>query len=356
MPPRLNIPPITRILLILLAFNSLLSAAIRYRQWNGEGELLVPYLVLVPQLSLIYPWTFVTTTLVENNVFTFAIGAITVFYGGRYLERAWSSREFVKFLVVGTLVPNLMAFVMLVAMFAVTGNVEWTLTSINGTIPLQIAFLVAFSQLLPSHTVTLFKGIISLRVPRLPLLHTLLVLALSLTPLLSTASFILVTTGFLTSWTYLRFYKHTFADLETAQPSTLRGDSSETFAFAEFFPEPVKPFVAGVSSQVYNTLVTLKICAPFSHTDLSTSRGESTVQRGTPGSARAEAERRRALALKALDQRLQVATAAATMPKPPPPTVAGPSVQIQPQPNVQTPETMLGETNYVPEREEEGKN
>ena len=227
-----------------------------------------------------------------------------------------------------------------------------SLTSINGTIPLQISFLVAFSQLVPSHTVTLFKGIVSLRVPRFPLLHILTIFALSLTPILSSASLFLALNGFLVSWVYLRFYKSAFPDLETQQPASLRGDASESFAFSEFFPDPAKPFVAGISNQIYNLLVSLKICTPFSAADLSASRGESIVQRGTPGSARAEAERRRAIALKALDQRLHAATAAPPKPKPPPPA-PGPSVQIQPQPNIETPGAMLGETNYVPEREEE---
>src|ERR1700760_4478038 len=120
--------------------------------------------------------------------------------------------------------------------------------TINGTIPLQISFLIAFSQLVPTHTVTLFRGIISMRVPRFPILHVLGVFILSLTPLLSSASLFLVTSAFLTSWTYLRFYKSAFPDLDTAQ-STLRGDASETFAFAEFFPDPARPFVAAFSGQ-----------------------------------------------------------------------------------------------------------
>jgi hypothetical protein len=69
---------------------------------------------------------------------------------------------------------------------------------------------------------------------------------------------------------------------------------------------------------------------------------------GAPGGARAEAERRRALALKALDQRLHAASASSKPQAPPP--AAGPSVQIQPQPSQPS---MLGETNYVPEREED---
>src|ERR1700710_1711630 len=146
-----------------------------------------------------------------------------------------------------------------------------SLTSVNGTVPLQIAFLVAFSQLVPAHTVTLFRGIVSLRVPRFPLIHVLMVFLLSLTPLLSAASLLLVTTGFMTSWTYLRFYKAAFPDLETSQPSSLRGDASESFAFAEFFPEPAKPFVSAFSNQVYTVLVSLRICTPFSAADVSVS-------------------------------------------------------------------------------------
>jgi hypothetical protein len=203
----------------------------------------------------------------------------------------------------------------------------------------------------PAHTVTLFRGIVSLRVPRFPLLHVIGVFVLSLTPFLSFASFLLVTTGFLASWVYLRFYKQAFPDLESSQPSSLRGDASETFAFAEFFPDPVKPVIAAVSNQMYDILVSVRICTPFSQADVSASRGETFVQRsaGAPGGARAEAERRRALALKALDQRLHAATGGSN-PQPPPPAPAGPSVQIQPQPSQPA---MLGETNYVPEREDE---
>jgi len=226
---------------------------------------------------------------------------------------------------------------------------SYSLLSINGTIPLQISFLVAFSQLVPAHTVTLFRGIVSLRVPRFPLIHILAVTILSFT-LLSSASFLLVINGFMTSWIYLRFYKAAFPDLEASQPSSLRGDASETFAFAEFFPDPIKPLVASFSSSVYSVLVSLRICTPFSAADVSASRGDTFIQsRGTPGGARAEAERRRALALKALDQRLHAATAGISKPQPSA-SVSTPSVQVQPQSNQPA---MLGETSYVPEREED---
>lgn len=67
-----------------------------------------------------------TTTLVENNVFTLGISGVTIFYGGRYLERAWTSAEFAKFLVITSLIPNTMCFATLVVLFALTGDMKWT--------------------------------------------------------------------------------------------------------------------------------------------------------------------------------------------------------------------------------------
>ncbi|KAH7367255.1 eukaryotic integral membrane protein-domain-containing protein [Plectosphaerella cucumerina] len=367
MPPRINIPPVTRVALGALVVQSFLSAAIRYRQWTSTSDVVIPYLTLVPQLSLFYPWTFLSTTLVENNIFTISIAGATLYYGGRYLERAWSSAELAKFLILVALIPNALTFLVLIILFTLSRNEHWTLTVINGTVPLQISFLVAFSQLVPAHTVTLFRGILSLRVPRFPLVYIGIITALALSPLMSIASFFEAIFGLLVSWTYLRFYKKVFPDLDASQPTSLRGDASETFAFAEFFPGPVKPFVAAGANQIFEVLVAMKLCTPFSYDNQASSRGGNYIHRTVPGSARAEAERRRALALKTLDQRLHAATAntagrAATS-SPPAGQPSGPTVNAQPQPATQTamtsqPSALLGETNYNPDHDDthDGKN
>lgn len=129
MPARLNIPPVTRALLIALLFQSILSAAIRYRQWTEHADIVIPYLTLVPQLSVIYPWTFLTATLVEGNIFTLSIAGATLFYGGRYLERAWSSRELAKFLAIVSLIPNILTFFVLIIIFTFSRNESWTYVS-----------------------------------------------------------------------------------------------------------------------------------------------------------------------------------------------------------------------------------
>lgn len=169
--------------------------------------------------------------------------------------------------------------------------------------------------------------------------------------------------GLLTSWTYLRFYKRQ-PDLTGTSTSGLglRGDASETFAFACLFPDVMQPPIAFVADQVYALLVAVKVLAPFSDDDIASgnqqvlARGEaglpsllSNQRGGGRGSVRREeAERRRALALKALDQRLQAAAAGHSQ--------AGPAISAEPssQPRPTTPaapagQSMLGETSYNPD-------
>lgn len=171
--------------------------------------------------------------------------------------------------------------------------------------------------------------------------------------------------GLLTSWTYLRFYKRQ-PDLTGTSTSGLgiKGDASETFAFACLFPDVMQPPIAFVADQIYAFLVAVKILTPFSDDEIASgnqqvlARGEaglptllsashSGVSRGS--AKREEAERRRALALKALDQRLQAATGGRAGPS----TLAEPS-SSQPRPTTPDPptpagQTMLGETSYNPD-------
>ncbi|KAI9681365.1 MAG: hypothetical protein M1817_002648 [Caeruleum heppii] len=361
MTPRINIPPFTRAVLVSLVALSTLTGAIRYRQWmntrsqNGStpnnekipdpaaaypDDPLIPYLTLVPQLALFYPWVFLTTTLVEQNIFTLAITGVTIFYGGRYLERAWSSAEFAKFILVVALIPNLLSFGVYIMWFALTGDMTHSITTICGGVALQAGFLVAFKQLVPEHTVAIARGLVKIRVKHFPSLFLLCNIISGIIFGTDTAAYLSLF-GFVASWTYLRFYKVSFPDLTSSQPMSLRGDASETFAFAQFFPDPLQTPIAAVADVIYQALVSIKVCTPFSAADVdagnsqAAARGEGGLPgllgRGggpAPGSARAEAERRRALALKALDQRLHAATnrgnPAASAP---PPSLAAAPVQ-----------------------------
>lgn len=132
-------------------------------------------------------------------------------------------------------------------------------------------------------------------------------------PFLGTyASSLLAHIAFLVSWVYLRFYKlNTLDTLPTtssaALPSTtLRGDASETFSFASFFPDKIQPPIAAASNVIFNLLVKLGLCRGWSQGDVELSNARAEQRDGgaaytlgtsrpsaPPGSARAEAERRR---------------------------------------------------------------
>lgn len=125
--------------------------------------------------------------------------------------------------------------------------------------------------------------------------------------------------AFLTSWTYLRFFRvapfMNSASIENAP--TVKGDASDTFAFAFFFPEPFHTPISAISDKVYDLLTTLGIVTLFSAEDIESGNenasaraegGLPTLMSHRGSGRREEAERRRAIALKALDQRLHAAT------------------------------------------------
>ncbi|KAJ5942218.1 hypothetical protein N7516_002386 [Penicillium verrucosum] len=366
---RINIPPATRICLVSLLTLSLLYNIARWRQIDSTGGTpatspLVPYLTLVPSFFYYYPWTIVTATFVEQNIFTLLLNVSTIFYGGKYLERAWGSRDFSKFIAVVAVIPCVAIIPIYLVWGAAGGSSNRSLTQICGGISIQASFLVAFKQLVPEHTVTIFKGIIKMRVKHFPALFLLLNTLSGLIIGTDTAT-ILSWLGILTSWTYLRFYKRQPDLTGTSSGTGIKGDASETFAFACLFPDVMQPPIAFVADQIYALLVTAKLLTPFSQDDIASgnelvlARGEAGLptllnnQRGGARGAakREEAERRRAVALKALDRRLQAATVgrvqahpsglgepSSSMPRPATPTPAAPVGQ-----------SMLGETSYNPD-------
>jgi membrane associated rhomboid family serine protease len=130
MPLRINLPPLTRSLLVALVLFTTINIVLRpYSDWvsgiekpitsTGEGA---PYLAIIPGSSIIYPYVFLLATLVEENIFGLIFTGLTLFYGGRYLERAWGSKEFTKFMLFVAMIPNVLCFLLYVISFALSKN------------------------------------------------------------------------------------------------------------------------------------------------------------------------------------------------------------------------------------------
>ncbi|KAG8759185.1 hypothetical protein FRC14_006510 [Serendipita sp. 396] len=163
----------------------------------------------------------------------------------------------------------------------------------------QTGVLVAFTQLIPEHQIQFF-GTFKIRVKRLPMLY---VTVSNVACIIGYQSpWILIQFGWLVSWAYLRFYKRTTDALSGIDTY---GDRSETFAFIHWFPPFVHKPLSVISKFTHNQAVRLKLIRPFTPSADDVESGVySSLSSSQPGGARAEAERRRALALKALDSRL----------------------------------------------------
>ncbi|KAI9723824.1 MAG: hypothetical protein M1828_004074 [Chrysothrix sp. TS-e1954] len=329
---RISLPPITRLVLAAFTFCSIANLTLRItsgtytkRIWiNGveQSPYYPPYLTLVPGQSILYPWVFVTATFAEQNIFGLLVTGATLWYGGRYLERAWGGREFVLFAAVVSVGSTVLTFVSYIGLFVLVRDTRLVTTAISGGISLQAGFLVTFKQLVPEHTVSLFSNAIRIRVKHFP---AIFLLANTISGVLfgTDTATLLAWYGFLISWAYLRFYRvspSSLAGVEEGEAGkTMKGDASDTFAFKCFWPDVVQGPIGVVADRVYDVMVAMKVCTPFSAEDVE-SGNEAAAARGVGevlpslmgagrgsrgGGRREEAERRRALALRALDQRLQ---------------------------------------------------
>ncbi|KAG0051335.1 hypothetical protein BGZ90_006830 [Linnemannia elongata] len=321
-----NVPPLTKSVSTAMTIMTALGLLVRVRDLlqihNGDGDgyadtdsnvlikaptseaNFLPLVALVPVSAPFRFWTFATASFFERNIILYAINTFILLGCGKYLERAWGSRELFKYLSITSVGTMLGIYFTCLFEYIVRSNDALLYdTQAYGLTGVIAGFLIGFKQLVPEHLVTV-GGVFSIRVKSLPLLFTILMF-LGAFVTHTQIELLMAIYGLFISWIYTRFLK---------VQDGIRGDRSETFSFASFFPEFIQPPVKAVSNFFFGILVRLHICSPTGYGgsfqyDLENPQmagmGHTFTQ---PGSLRAEAERRRALALKALDMRLHAAS------------------------------------------------
>ncbi|KAI9028959.1 eukaryotic integral membrane protein-domain-containing protein [Phycomyces nitens] len=291
-----NVPILTKSLVSILLIIS--TAATFYIHNKPQDALDVcPILGLVPGMALYRPWTFLTAAFYESNIFSLLASMVVLLLCGKYLERAWGSRELLKYIIITAILSNVVTWFGLVVTFYISADDKLLYTTqICGMSGVFSAFLVAFKHLIPEHRISLAGGLVSIRVKNLLGVATL-VSIICLVAFQAIVFYNLVNIGWVIGWIYIRFFKY---------QDGVRGDHSETFALVTFFPEFIHPVIRLVGIPVYGLFVRLGVCPV--HVKDETYDLED--QAGTRPGASAEAERRRALALKALDIRLSSKPAA----------------------------------------------
>lgn len=301
-------------------------------------HIVVPYLTVVtPALSVLYPWVVLTTSFVETSVVGFLVTGATLAFGGKYCERVWNTKALAWFVGLQSVVPVLVTAVLLILKFMLTaatgGNTESVVHVVSGGTAIQLGFLVALKQLVPEHSIVLFRGAFTVKVKHL-VMPVLILYTIVGGAILGRPEIVLLAwSGFFTSWIYLRFFRITYVDpilpssavessADASQSSKagpgktrIKGDASEVFALSTFFyPGPLRDVIHQASRVVFHSLVAIKVCTPFNQDEVeqgnlrarmrTSGRAASNGGEGQKTAAEIDAERRRAIALKVLEERL----------------------------------------------------
>uniref|UniRef100_A0A7N8XDL0 Transmembrane protein 115 n=1 Tax=Mastacembelus armatus TaxID=205130 RepID=A0A7N8XDL0_9TELE len=238
-------------------------------------------------------WTLVTHGVVEQHVWGVAANVGTVMACGRLLEPLWGALELLIFFAVVNVSAGLLAGLSYLLTYVATFDLDFLFAvRVYGAAGFLGGVLVALKQTMGDTTV--------LRVPQVrlkaaPALVLLLLALLRLSGLLdSSAPLAAYSYGALSGWVYLRFYQ---------RHSRGRGDMSDHFAFASFFPEALQPAVGLLAGPIHSVLVKMKVCRKMvKRYDVG---APSSITISLPGTDPQDAERRRQLALKALNERLK---------------------------------------------------
>ncbi|KAF8274141.1 eukaryotic integral membrane protein-domain-containing protein [Lactarius quietus] len=248
-----------------------------------------------------------STSTYNGDLFIFSLTTIPPSL--RYLERLWGGVETIKFIVAVVTFSNLIAFCLNWIEFALFKNADLFLYGMryHGQMALQVGVLVAFTQIIPEHQVQLF-GVIRARVKTLPMAYVTFSTVMCIIGF--QCPFIVIQFGWLVSWIWLRFYKK---NGETLNGGPTYGDRSETFALVNSFPPFLHTPIGFLANTTYRYASRFHLI-PSAGADLEANHAQ-------PVNTRAEAERRRAMALKALDQRLAnpASTSSAAQPSRPQP-------------------------------------
>jgi len=284
-----DIPPLIKILASILTILYFIGSIFPS---SKDFFALVPGYTIPPHF---YIWNIITAGYLETSFLSLVVDILVLVTAGKYLESVWGGpRELLKFIFLVNALTGLSTFLLLIFLYAVRQNDEiWFSPHWTGFSAVIAGFSVAFKQLLPDHEIK-FLFAFTLRTKYLPgllLLVNLIFLILGI-PL---QSFPFMIFGLLFSWIYLRFFQ---------RRNEVIGDMNESFSFASFFPEYLQPFASTIS-RIFFIAFSLCNCLPLIGQPYGERLTTGYVLSGISTSDPADVERRRARALRVLDQRMQ---------------------------------------------------
>ncbi|XP_064633207.1 transmembrane protein 115-like [Lineus longissimus] len=261
------------------------------------SEAAISYTTVTPGYVLppnFWVWTYLTFSFIEAHVWIMLFDVAVIVFCGKLLEPLWGALEMLIFYLLVNISVAAITTSVYVFVYFVSKNEDYLFhTHINGLAGYIGGFAVAVKQIMPDN-ILVNSPFGKLRNRHIPILLLIIAIMLRLAGALDGPYPIMFGAGILVSWTYLRFYqKHSNGN---------RGDMADNFTFASFFPDTLQPVIGVISNTIFSFLVKIKACKkPQRKYDVSS---PTTITVSLPGTDPQDADRRRQLALKALNERL----------------------------------------------------
>mmetsp|Transcript_9807 Transcript_9807/g.14730 ORF Transcript_9807/g.14730 Transcript_9807/m.14730 type:complete len:349 (+) Transcript_9807:63-1109(+) len=291
------------------------------------------YFALVPANTAMVKfriYNLVTAGYFDTNPIMAIVNTVVALIVGRMLERKWGL-EFIKLAAVVNLATMILVFVMMVAFYASTMKDKFLFTPVSGFSAANAAFGVALKQIAPNQNC--ISSTDKIKFKDLPMIVVAFAVAFFFAGITSFPDLLLVLFGTYFGWLYLRYFMK-------YPSSSFRGDPKEEFAFKTMFPTPIRPIGAMFGNLSFWMCEAMGFCKVIENVDSLEENQAPTASVSVPEMPttvseveRKTAERRRALAYKAISERIeQLKRAAAknkkpaaeTAPEPPMPEVAIP--------------------------------
>ncbi|XP_059609369.1 transmembrane protein 115 [Phlebotomus argentipes] len=294
-----------------------------YFETVADALIMIPGYFMPPLMRI---WTAFTFCFVEKHFWEVLVDIATVALCGKLIEPLWGSLEMMTFFAVTNFGVVILTTAYYLFLYACTKNPLILFhVHIYGLAGYIAAVCVAVHQIMPDHLIAR-TPMGNFRNRNIPLTLFMVAVLLWLLDLLEGRYPTMFLAGIITSWIYLRFVQR--------HRNGSRGDYSENFAFVRFFPNLLQPFVAAVVNPIYYIFRRLGIIrhVPVPQ-ETSNTLPLSSVSISMSGVDPYDMERRRQIALKALNERLSKATDSSrskTLPKSFPQTTlkSSPAVSI----------------------------
>mmetsp|Transcript_4995 Transcript_4995/g.9656 ORF Transcript_4995/g.9656 Transcript_4995/m.9656 type:complete len:369 (-) Transcript_4995:254-1360(-) len=271
-------------------------------------------------------WALVTAGFYETSVVMGLANLSALVLVGPVLEDSWGSSSFKKFVLFVNISTFVVVFFGAVFLYIFSANARYLFLPMCGFSPVNAGFVVALFQMFPTKPLLPVSPVPAIR--HLPILVVTGSVMLYVGGVVNGKEAPLVVFGTLFGWVFLRF-------LRTDDQTGLVGDLRPEFAFAQLFPDvPVlRPVLVFCSALCYKAVLAAGCftasanshklgpsrSAAASSSSSSASLSSSSSQQRTIddservggrntefsfGTSDATADRRRALAIRAIDEKL----------------------------------------------------